>query len=282
MNTPRGEIAVIIPSWDSVRAFRLIYRLVHNEDRKRAQYVVVGAPAPFNMHEDFEPITQWIVPEHRLSPVEAMALGVEHTSDTDTVIAFLHDDMTITQQGWDTVILDHFATHPRCGLVGFGGGTGFADADIYKLPYDYRQLARHDFVSNMRDAHLHGRRVTEPVRVAALDGFALIVSREFYARAGCSCPQSVWEDCLSDGIPFHMYDAWISCRAAELGYETWMLPIECHHEGGRTSVQMAAEYAEVVARLGFESPEDLYAEAHRTIYDRFSRVLPIRIDKETS
>lgn len=295
--TARGKLAVVIPSWDSERASRLVWDLYHTAATNPPEFrrtnstdvIVVGTSAPDvfafspSVVKWFSPsVVKWIVPEHRLSPVEAMALGAEHVSDSSTVIAFLHDDMTISQQGWDTAILDHFRTHPRCGLIGFGGGTGFSDSDIYKLPYDYRQLARHDFVSNMRDAHLHGRRVTEPMRVAALDGFALVVSREFYttthpSSGGIRSAEGQWAMCLRDGIPFHLYDGWISCRAAELGYETWMLPIECHHEGGKTSVQMAAEYAEVVARLGYESPEDLYAKAHHVIYDRFSRILPIRV-----
>lgn len=298
------SLAVVIPSWSAERAFYLAWDLIGlrgNQHPIDLKVIVVGVKDPSNTESAY---VCWIEPDYPLSPVEAMALGTRYVPEDSEVIAFLHDDMTITESGWDVAILDYFRTHPRCGLVGFGGGTGFADSDLYKLPYDYRQLARLDFVSNMRDAHLHGRRVTEATRVAALDGFALITSREFYDNAGdrlvyqrpvmtverplppdsdkqLVASNGAWAACERDGIPFHMYDAWISCRAAELGYETWMLPIECHHEGGSTSVGRAADYAKVVARLGFESPEDLYAKAHRVIYDRFSRVLPIRILEES-
>lgn len=268
-----GDITVIIPSWDSARVFTAIWEMVRRERRNRAEYIVVGCATPPNLHPNFEPIIQWVETEYALSPVEAMAIGAARAAKTSTVLAFVHDDVTLTSEsrGWDTQILDHFAARPQCGLVGFGGGLGFATDDIYKSPYDYRQLTRLDFVSNMREAEAHGRRVTSACQVAALDGFSMIVTREFYS-AMCG-----WDSCAANGIYFHMNDAWISCIAAELGYETWMLPVACHHAGGQTSVGRQADYAKVVERLGFTSPQDLYDKAHERIYKRFQRVLPIRV-----
>jgi hypothetical protein len=282
------ELWVICPSWNGDRAETLISTLDTLADGN-VTYIVVGASRP----ENAQPRRAWWLRfQLPMSPVEAMAAGaqlaIEHLDvEDDALFAFLHDDMTIDQQGWDLELISHFEKHPRCGLAGLGGALGFATDDIYRSPYDYRQLERIDFVSNMREAEAHGRRVTEPQRVAALDGFSLIVTREFYQAVNVRDlhsgfpPQNTgygqWNECLRDGIPFHMYDAWISCRAAELGYETWLIPLACHHEGGRTSVGMAEQYRGVVERLGYESPEDLYAKAHQRIYERFQRVLPIRV-----
>lgn len=292
------SLSVIIPTWDYQRALSLVRRLTHLELDARKTYVEYILVLPeIETAYDLQPdLSEWLdiegpselkvrVTADYLSPVEAMAIGAQRASTESSILVFLHDDVLIEQQGWEQVIADHFATHPRCGLVGFGGGIGFADIDIYKVPYDYRQLARVDFVSNMREAESHGRRVSEPVRVAALDGFALIVTREFYERAGQRSERvfqpgqiwSAWKSCLIDGVPYHMYDAWLSCRAAELGYETWMLPIACHHQGGQTSVSRQTEYAQVVSRLGYASAEDLYAKGHEAIYKRFAGVLPIRV-----
>jgi hypothetical protein len=289
-----SELCVVVATWDMHRALTRCAEMMTLERRKRAEYVIV-VPKAENLR-----IGEWAVngldPEdlaivvvqtdQYLSPVEAMALGARAVSEDIGVFAFLHDDCIMEQRGWDRVIVEFFADHPRCGLVGFGGGTGFAHDDIYKVPYDYRQLARVDFVSNMREAKSHGRRVTKPVQVAALDGFALIVTREFYTKAGYTVMNTgrtggewigAWDACLADGVPFHCYDNWLSCRAAELGYEVWSLPIACHHQGGQTSVSRQTEYAQVVARLGFVSAEELYTKGHEVIYKRFNRVLPIRV-----
>lgn len=292
------QLSVVLPTWDMRRALTRINEMEGLATTSSCKYILVTPLAEVRSVEaglrSWEGGPLFYIPTGKyLSPVEAMAEAGEVLLDEKelgSVFAFLHDDVIIEQRGWDQIIIDHFSSHPRCGLAGFGGGVGFADADIYKVPYDYRQLARIDFVSNMREADKHGRRVDTAMRVAALDGFALITSREFYERAGNHGKREVspqgepvtrhaWQHCLSDGIPYHMYDAWISCRAAELGYETWMLPIACHHQGGQTSVAREADYAGVVARLGYESPQALYDLAHRRIYDRFSGVLPIRIPK---
>lgn len=301
------DLAVVIPSWDWQRVLSRVRGLIHMERRKRAEYIVVipKAETHFDLEHDLDEWLETDAPEglrevietdEYLSPVEAMAkagqylLGQERgigKSPSD-IFVFLHDDVLIEQRGWDQAILDHFATHPRCGLAGFGGGVGFAADDIYKVPYDYRQLARLTFVSNMREAESHGYRVMTPCRVAALDGFALIVSRDFYTRFGPlrepgaphlnrTTSEGAWDDCLRDGVPYHMYDAWISCRAAELGYEVWMLPVACHHQGGQTSVSRQTEYAQVVSRLGYASAEDLYAKGHEAVYRRFAGLLPIRV-----
>lgn len=287
-----AELAVIVPSWNAERAYNLCWDLIRHERRGRVEYIVVGCPAPSTMHPNLKPIVRFIETAQSLSPVEAMALGAEQalSDPTNKLLVFLHDDVELDLAekpeqhsvtgdpffAWDTTIRDHFNTHQRCGLAGFGGALGLADPDIYKLPYELQQLARRDFVSNMRDAHLHGRRVDRPVRVAALDGFSLIVSREFYKLAGGALALTgAWDACLVDGIPFHMYDAWLSSRAAELGYETWMLPFAVHHAGGATSVGNAQQYRGVVERLGYRSEQDLFERAHERVYERFARVLPL-------
>lgn len=307
------DIAVVIPSWDITRSLTRVREMMASERRRRAEYILVvpDAEAAREVNTDSvpkeflgwyrveaQPCIRWITTKDYLSPVEAMALAGEYLLSPENskrgpgyspsdIFAFLHDDVLIEERGWDRTIIDHFSSHPRCGLAGFGGGIGFADADIYKVPYDYRQLARIDFVSNMREAEQHGRRVDTAMRVAALDGFALITSREFYEAAGQRVERAfqpnqvwnAWESCLIDEVPFHCYDGWISARAAELSYETWVLPIACHHEGGSTSVARQAEYQQVVERLGYRDSQHLYDAGHVALYQRFAGVLPIRVPK---
>lgn len=273
MTGPR--LVVVIPSWSPDRALALIRNL--RTDYATERYLVVGCARPLSITDLEWAATDWIETRLPLSPVEAMALGAQKAARRwgYDVLAFLHDDVQLDfyPESWNADIYGLLYERSRCGLLGFGGSLGFATDDIYRAPYDYRQLARVDFISNMREAESHGRRVRVATQVAALDGFSLVVTREFYEASGG------WESCLRDGVPFHMYDAWISCRAAELGFETWMLPLRCHHEGGQTSVTMQERYAEVVRRLGYASAEDLYAKGHKAVYKRFVSVLPIRLPR---
>ena len=291
------ELSVVIPTWEMRRALARCAEMMQLETPQFYGFVgyVIVVPQVENLA-----IGEWvngldpedaairvIETKEYLSPVEAMAIaGADLLTREADLIAFIHDDVIIEQQGWEQVVLEHFAAHPKCGLAGFGGGVGFAHEDIYKVPYDYRQLARMGFVSNMREAESHGRRATESQRVAALDGFALVCSSSFFWNAGRQAASpalgpggsyNAWRACLDDGIQFHMYDAWISCRAAELQYETWMLPVACHHQGGQTSVTRQAEYAQVVARLGYASADELYAKGHQRVYERFAGLLPLRV-----
>lgn len=223
---------------------------------------------------------------YRKLPVETMAIiGADAMTDGRVeTLMFMHDDASLLPPSEPPGRLDSLNAcviyvreflkyHPGCGLMGFGGGIAFGHPDIYKTPYDHNQLARYDFVSNMREAESHGRRITSPTQVAALDGFALIIRRELYEEMGG------WEACLDDGVHFHMYDAWVSCMAARLGWETWVLPLPCHHEGGGTSVKRSDEYELLVRAAGYRDGQDLYDKAHRRIYEEFRDVLPIRTDR---
>jgi len=64
-------------------------------------------------------------------PVFAAGLAGVLTDTPASIIACLHDDVWIEEEGWDQKVLDFFAANPRCGLLGFGGATGLGAADIY-------------------------------------------------------------------------------------------------------------------------------------------------------
>lgn len=247
-----------------------------------------------------------------LGVVPAFALGVARAlEDGADVIACLHDDLEINENGWDQDVREAFE-NPRVGLVGFGGARGLGSDDIYRTPYNPMQLARQDFVSNMRHAEAHGRRGLVPERVACLDGFSQIGRREFwegysYARALAdfggvdgsgtnpvyikgNLSEQEWEQNLFErmealGMVHHAYDACLGAFAARLGWEVWMLPVACHHFGGRTAVadnrytDWARERFAVTDWKGqhVEGDAACWTEAHRITYDQFRDVLPIRV-----
>lgn len=226
--------------------------------------------------------------------VPAFAEGLNKALQFQTeasVIACLHDDVEITTPDWDTHVLQFFRSHPACGLAGFGGGRALGHPAIYKTDYDPMQLARGGFVSNMQDAEAHGERGTEAEQVACLDGFSQIGRRDFWQgrysptfdRAG-NIAQSA-HDRYPDGnlftlmakwgIVHHAYDAALGCMARRTGWETWMIPIACHHYGGVTAVGDTgyADWAD--KHTGTDHGDHVFwRNAHAIVYEEFKDVLP--------
>jgi hypothetical protein len=230
-----------------------------------------------------------------LGPVPAFKLGVDlalQITAPDGVIACLHDDLLIEEDQWDAKVMAYFNQHPEVGLLGFGGGTGLGSDDIYKVPYSPMQLARQDFVSNMRDAEAHGRRVTVPTRVACLDGFSQIGRcaywRGDYTRGSKilhhQAPLRLLEE---KGVIHHAYDSFLGAYADQIGWQVYMLPIACHHFGGQTAVGDAGYQAwanqqqpsgvatwNQIGQIGGDPW--FWQDAHRQVYDLLRGVLPLR------
>lgn len=299
------RLAVVTASVDPARAAEWMDSWVRNAARAWDLYVVTQGEGTRDWHvvASGDPHHAWIfldLPEI-VGVVPAFARGVEKAlQDGAEVIACLHDDLEIEEPWWDETILSWFENHPETGLLGFGGGTGLGDALIYKTPYNPMQLARQDFVSNMRHAEAHGRRGTAPERVACLDGFSQIGRREFwrgeneyatrnhypaglclgYPERGQS--YNLFSVMRDAGVVHHCYDAALGCFAARLGWETWMLPIPCHHHGGLTAVadpryhQWANQFHYREGEDALQGDQAFWRRAHRIVYDQFRDVLPIR------
>ncbi len=185
--------------------------------------------------------------------------GFERAKQFD-ILAFLHDDLIIHDKNWMERVLSEFED-PKVGLVGMGGATRHGSPSLYHEPYDYHQLGRSNFLSNMDDAENHGKRFTGACDVAVLDGFALIVRREVLERA------NGWP--LNTPINYIAYDYWLCCMTRRLGYRIRLVGCAVNHLGGRTYVKLG---------IG-DKPDhwEKYLAAHRYIFDEFKDVLPYEV-----
>jgi len=175
-------------------------------------------------------------------------------SDAD-ILGYLHDDLVCLDPEWYQRVISQF-DDPAVGLAGFGGALGHGDPEMYRKPYELPQLARRTFLSNLREAEVHGQRFAGECDVAVLDGFSLFLRREVLVRAGG------WP--LGTPVGYISYDYWACCMARELGYRIRLVGVACDHLGGKSS--------------GLNPNLDLHwEEAHRYIYDRFQNVLPYRV-----
>lgn len=178
------------------------------------------------------------------------------------LIAFIHDDVKIMDPGWHTRVANQFQD-PSVGLVGFGGALGHGSAAMYSQPYRYQLLARHNFMSNMKDAENHGKRFIGECDAAVLDGFAMIVRREVLQLAGG------WP--IGSAIGYVCYDYWLSCITRRLGYRIRLVGIPCEHLGGQTFVKLG---------VGKDPKHwEQYIASHRYIYDEFQDVLPFEVSR---
>lgn len=214
--------------------------------------------------------TAWVA-EHSAVPLgstRAYNLGIAR-AHPDNVVAMLHNDLMVREQGWDQKVLSVFEAPmtPPVGVVGFHGSTMLGADEIYRVPYQLPQLARGGSVSNMEDAEVHGGRVTFPVPVVTLDGMALIARCTDLAR---------WGD-FDERYLHHMYDHDLCLTARQHGHQNWMLPISVRHISGQTA--NAARYNDHLAEIGRGNDANIHGEAHAAFYDKWKGTdqLPARI-----
>lgn len=196
------------------------------------------------------------------------------------IIAHLHSDTEIFEQGWDERVLKEF-DDPKVGVVGFGGALQLGEDSIYKIPYRLTQLRRIDYRSNTRDAETHGERFAGECDVATLDGFALIVRREVldkWAHVNLAAPISQ-SSVITWGWPverylFHNYDNALCIEAHRQGYRVRLVGIDCQHHGGVTSTSPAGQ-----AHWQSQGTTDaaIHEQSHLALFEDGRGVLPYRV-----
>lgn len=200
--------------------------------------------------------------------VPAFAQGVAAAfADGAQAVVALHDDVLIEEDGWDVTVqtaIDHGTR-----FAGFGGSPSLGSAELYRTPYDPMQLARGEFLSNMRDAEAHGRRVRSGVRCVVFDGFCQIGTRDWFGAA--------WQHIAALGVVHHLYDGLLACEAQRVGVQPGMLlPVACHHYGGQTAVGSAA-YQQWANATHIDGDQGFWHDAHWIGYEAYRDVLPLRV-----
>ncbi len=137
----------------------------------------------------------------------------------------------IYEQGWDTRILKEFED-ATVGMVGFTGALGHGTPNLYTNGYYLPNLARQNFMSNLRDAEKHGQRFSGERDVAVCDGLGIFVRRIILDQVGGwkkAYPYAYW-----------LYAEFLACEVRRQGYRIRMVGIECEHLGGKSSEFIAA------------------------------------------
>jgi len=209
----------------------------------------------------------YIIAGH-MGVVPAFAQGVARAfAEGATAVVCLHDDVLIEQDGWDLMVESELDRGTK--FAGFGGAIQLGSADLYHTPYDPMQLARGGFVSNMRDAEAHGTRVRNLMQCVCFDGFCQIGTKDWFKAA--------WAWLGASGVRHHFYDGMLGCLAARAHVQPgMMIPVACHHYGGRTAVGSQA-YHQWAHTQHAEGDQGFWLEAHAKGYEAFRDVLPLSV-----
>lgn len=186
-------------------------------------------------------------------------------------IFFSHNDVLMDEKGWDSKVGTFLAKDAPIGVVGFGGARQIGMKELYRAPYHISQLRRRDFISNMREADVHGKRMTaafEPI--AVLDGFSLIVNMNLLQETGGFDEKN---------YPIHhLYDIDICLEALRRWRMNYVLNIKCHHCGAVTSTN--ADYNTWSQPHGGDL--GIHAAAHLKFYEKWRGFIPLRVTPSRS
>ena len=151
------------------------------------------------------------------------------------ILSAFHNDLYVTEPGWDDRVLAAFREEPRLGVAGFCGARGLAANGL-----------RYDVWSNMLEAEIHGSRGWGRLWVSVLDGMALIMRRSMLDAANG----------FDESYRLHhRYDYDICMASINAGYQNMLIGVSCHHQSGLTAsspeyLKQAAEAAGVHEGIG--------------------------------
>lgn len=174
---------------------------------------------------------------------------------SEPIIAMIHDDLVISEQGWDKRVLAEFED-PTVGLVGLAGALGHGNPKMYEEEFKIPNLVRRGFRSNLKDAERHGGRITGAIDVSVLDGLALFVRRSVLDTWGG------WP--VTEKVGYFMYAEGLCCEVRRQGLRIRMVGVACDHLGGKSS--------------GTPLPHS-YEEEHRYFYEHNRDVMPAAVTR---
>lgn len=183
------------------------------------------------------------------------------------IIAYFHSDLYIYEKDWDKRVLAEFESDPNVILVSFFGARNLGRDEIYTVPYHPHHLARGDCWSNMRDAEVHGRRLTGEMDVAMIDSFSLIIRNSFLDS---------FDAFPAEFPPSHGWDMYLCMMAARMRKRVRLVGIDCSHSSGGVRGDGRFDYGAWAARTKWGSDQAMHAWVHDFLYNEFQDVLPIK------
>lgn len=140
------------------------------------------------------------------------------------IIAYLHSDFIIWEDGWDERLYQHF-NDQKVGLIGFIGSNEIGADGGRGLGTRSNFQGKEKGQWKGSPAKDHGSQSDKYSRVAVVDGCSMIFRRSALEKIGFR----------EDFGLHHFYDKLMSCQMLEAEYEVGVLGIECDHFSGQTA-----------------------------------------------
>lgn len=192
--------------------------------------------------------------------------ALKHIDSSYDIIAYLHSDVFVAEEGWDKRVIQAFEENPNLGLLGFigsneidaAGGRGLGTTSNF-MGNEYKKNIPHPEIPGESAvqtwfgsaAEIHGKRNEGYSKAAVVDGCVMIFRRMVFRtvsdgeKIDLPIPQRL------DFPPHHFYDRLLSCEVAEAGWEVGVLGIGFDHISGQT-VNQESSYSEMAAEWGME------------------------------
>lgn len=226
-------ISLVIPFLNQLHDAKGAMGLLKHNTNPDVEWVVIDNGSTDPIEPFFRDIIKpkrlnYIRNEENVGMIKTMQQGYKE-SEGD-IIAFLHNDVFVYQDGWDINVRNVFIDK-TIGGVGFFGSQGCGH--IGERIQDVKQAGQMAGLSNMLEAELHGMRMkgdicsdfnTHPV--AIFDGYGMMFRREALDKAG---------GFDMDYIYHHLYDRDIALRIMKAGYRNVVIDTPTHHWGGMTA-----------------------------------------------
>jgi len=175
--------------------------------------------------------------------------------EPDDLLALIHDDLLVLEQGWDDQVLEAFKD-PNVLLVGFAGAR--------ELRVKGPKILRCRFTCNMTDAEKHGDRAAAACPVVMLDDLAIVVRMSLLDELGGF---DWWP------YPYHCVDYALGLEVLRRKKKTMMVPVRCMHLGYQTS--KTSGYDALAAKYG--GKDEVLFGGHRKLVADYRHLLPASV-----
>lgn len=198
----------------------------HTTDEVEWMVIDNGSTEPY---EDF--ITHYLKPERLQFVKNKSNIGLIKTyqqayesCETD-ILVMTHNDVFIYEKEWDLRLKKIFEENHKIGAVGLFGAQGCGP--IGERIQDVPAVNIAAGFSNMVEAELHGFRMQQEVRPAAIfDGFFMAFRMEALKKSNGFDQRYIYH---------HIYDRDCSLEVLRHGYYNVVLNLYAHHTSGMTA-----------------------------------------------
>lgn len=208
--------------------------------------------------------------EENIGLMETNKLAYEQCQ-TD-LLMLLHTDCFIFEKNWDKRVRGYFDEIPKLGIAGFFGAQGCM-VDGGRLQ-DVEFQGQMSGMSNMLEAEIHGMRMKEEWRSAAIfDSFAMVLNMEMMKAGGGFDMRYELH---------HYFDRDQSLESLRRGYKNIVVNVPNHHIGGLTG-ESAGYQSWLEKRTGSKFEDGKIHNANKELFmKKWEKVLPLYVNDDFS